>query len=90
MIPAQRRFAGTRLEPIADSLLHTCPEVEELLSYRSIDVSTLKELAKRWNPKVASSAPVKAGGHRALDDINESLIELRHYRSTFTISAPNK
>jgi oligoribonuclease len=58
-------------------------EVENFLHYRCIDVSTLKELARRWNPKVATSAPGKKGAHRALDDIRESIAELRHYRETF-------
>jgi oligoribonuclease len=59
------------------------PEIEEFLHYRSIDVSTIKELARRWNPNVTKSAPAKAEGHRAMDDIRESLDELRHYRDTF-------
>lgn len=58
------------------------PEVEEFLHYRSIDVSTVKELCRRWYPDDFKNAPRKAGGHRALDDIRESIEELRHYRST--------
>jgi oligoribonuclease len=56
------------------------PEIEEYLHYRSVDVSTIKELARRWYPKVTSGAPRKAGSHRALDDIKESVAELRYYR----------
>ena len=56
------------------------PEIEEYLHYRSVDVSTIKELAKRWNPKVLGGAPRKAEAHRALDDIRESVNELRYYR----------
>ncbi|MXW98172.1 MAG: oligoribonuclease [Acidimicrobiaceae bacterium] len=56
------------------------PEIENFLHYRSIDVSTVKELARRWQPSVYEGAPAKAGGHRALDDITESLEELRWYR----------
>ncbi|MDE0608020.1 MAG: oligoribonuclease [Acidimicrobiaceae bacterium] len=56
-------------------------EIEEFLHYRSVDVSTVKELARRWNPEVLESAPKKATGHRAMDDIRESLEELRHYRA---------
>lgn len=56
------------------------PEIEAHLHYRSVDVSTIKELAKRWFPEVAANAPKKARGHRALDDIRESLDELRYYR----------
>jgi oligoribonuclease len=54
--------------------------VDEFLHYRSIDVSTVKELARRWYPDAYAAAPKKAGGHRALDDIRESLAELQHYR----------
>jgi oligoribonuclease len=60
------------------------PKLETYLHYRLIDVSTLKELARRWLPEVLDSAPAKRNTHRALDDIRESLEELRHYRATFT------
>lgn len=56
-------------------------DIEEHLHYRSVDVSTLKELLRRWNPAALENAPQKAGGHRALDDIRESIAELRHYRT---------
>lgn len=56
------------------------PEIEDFLHYRSVDVSTLKELARRWYPAVLESAPQKETSHRALDDIRESLSELRFYR----------
>ena len=72
-IGTDRRFLATYL-----------PEIENFLHYRSIDVSTLKELARRWNPDVVTNAPAKAGGHRAMDDIKESLAELRYYREAFT------
>jgi hypothetical protein len=52
------------------------PDIEEFLHYRSVDVSTLKELAKRWNPAILRSAPRKNEGHRALDDLRESVEEL--------------
>ena len=58
------------------------PEIEEYLHYRSIDVSTIKELARRWYHHAYNHAPKKAGGHRALDDIRESVAELRYYRET--------
>ncbi|MBV8161700.1 MAG: oligoribonuclease [Acidimicrobiia bacterium] len=58
------------------------PEIEQYLHYRSVDVSTIKELCRRWYPGVLTKAPDKAGGHRALDDIRESVEELRYYRST--------
>lgn len=56
------------------------PEIEEYLHYRSVDVSTLKELTRRWYPDVLKSVPHKATSHRALDDIRESIAELRFYR----------
>lgn len=56
------------------------PEIEAFLHYRSVDVSTIKELARRWYPAAVADAPKKAGGHRALDDIRESVAELRYYR----------
>jgi oligoribonuclease len=56
------------------------PEIEDHLHYRSIDVSTIKELARRWYPQANAGAPKKAGSHRALDDIKESVAELAYYR----------
>lgn len=55
------------------------PELEDFFLYRNLDVSTLKELAKRWSPDVAKSV-VKSGAHLALDDTRDSIDELRHYR----------
>jgi oligoribonuclease len=63
------------------------PEIEDHLHYRSVDVSTVKELIKRWNPKLLDGAPRKSEGHRALDDIRESLDELRYYRDAFCVVA---
>ena len=57
------------------------PEIEQALNYRSVDVSTIKELCRRWYPEVYSGAPKKDSAHRALDDIRESIAELRYYRS---------
>jgi oligoribonuclease len=56
------------------------PEIEEYLHYRSVDVSTIKELVKRWYPALNGSRPRKTGTHRALDDIRESIAELTFYR----------
>ena len=58
------------------------PEIEQHLHYRSVDVTSVKELAKRWYPDAAASAPKKGAAHRALDDIRESIEELRHFRAT--------
>lgn len=64
------------------------PEIENYLHYRSVDVSTIKELSRRWYPDTLNEAPRKAVAHRALDDIRESIEELRHYRET-VFRAPN-
>ena len=70
-IGTDRRFLATQLT-----------EIEEYLHYRSIDVSTIKELSRRWYPEALSGAPSKSGGHRAMDDIKESVAELRYWRTT--------
>jgi oligoribonuclease len=57
------------------------PEIEEYLHYRSIDVSSVKELVKRWYPEVAEQRTKGQGAHRALDDIRESVRELQYYRA---------
>jgi oligoribonuclease len=65
------------------------PEIEDYLHYRSVDVSTLKELARRWYPEALASQDRKATSHRALDDIRESIDELRFYRERlFVDTAP--
>ena len=56
------------------------PAIEDHLHYRSVDVSTVKELAKRWYPQVDNGRPFKTGAHRALDDIRDSVRELQYYR----------
>ena len=58
------------------------PEIDEFLHYRSVDVSSVKELTRRWYPETYKKLPRKGGGHRALDDIRESVAELRYYRET--------
>jgi oligoribonuclease len=58
------------------------PEIENYLHYRSIDVSSVKELVKRWYPTVDAGRPSKTGNHRALDDIRDSIRELAYYRAT--------
>jgi oligoribonuclease len=58
------------------------PELEAFFHYRNLDVSTIKELARRWRPDVLDGYQ-KKGAHLALDDIRESIAELRHYRATF-------
>ena len=68
-IGTDRRFLATYL-----------PAVDDHLHYRSIDVSTVKELCRRWYPVQFKAVPQKATSHRALDDIRESIAELRYYR----------
>jgi oligoribonuclease len=70
-IGTDRRFLAAQL-----------PEVEAYLHYRSIDVSTVKELVRRWYPAAFANTPRKAGTHRALGDIMESVKELQYYRET--------
>jgi len=64
------------------------PDLMSLLHYRVIDVSTLKELARRWYPQAYLNKPAKHGGHRALADIIESADELRYYRDMFFVPTP--
>jgi oligoribonuclease len=66
------------------------PELEEFLHYRSVDVSSLKELCRRWYPAVYKKRPGKAEQHRALDDIRESIEELRYYRDTMLRERPEQ
>ena len=73
-------LAGNSVHADRMFLRRHMPEVEGHLHYRNVDVSTVKELAKRWRPDVVEQAPEKEGGHRALADIRESIVELRHYR----------
>jgi oligoribonuclease len=61
------------------------PEIDQYLHYRSIDVSSFKELCRRWYPDVYRNRPGKKEAHRALDDIRESVAELRYYRSTILV-----
>jgi oligoribonuclease len=58
------------------------PGLESFLHYRNVDVSTIKELARRWSPEVVAAMPDKTTSHRAMDDIRESIAELVHYRTT--------
>lgn len=64
------------------------PDLDEHLHYRMIDVSSIKELAKRWYPRVYQSQPEKGLAHRALADIRESITELRYYRATLFVDQP--
>ena len=63
-------------------LFRHMPELEEFFHYRNLDVSSVKELARRWRPEVLDGV-VKQGSHLAMDDIRDSINELKHYRDTF-------
>ena len=75
-------LCGNSIATDRSFLVRHLPEVDAWFHYRSIDVSTVKELCRRWYPHVYEAAPTKAGHHRALDDIRESVAELAYYRST--------
>lgn len=64
------------------------PNLDKHLHYRNIDVSSIKELTRRWYPRVYFQLPKKEGGHRALADILESIQELRYYRETVMVPTP--
>ncbi len=64
------------------------PQLDQHLHYRNIDVSSIKELTRRWYPRVYFQLPKKEGGHRALADILESIQELRYYRQTVMVPVP--
>ena len=66
------------------------PTFERHVHYRSVDVSSIKELVRRWYPRVYYQAPAKAGNHRALADVQESIEELRYYReAVFAVAWPD-
>lgn len=72
-------LAGNSVHADKVFLCKEMPSVVDHLHYRIVDVSTVKELSKRWYPQIAKGV-VKKGGHRALDDIVESIEELKYYR----------
>lgn len=84
--PAETPLCGSTISFDRGFLARWLPDIDTMLHYRSIDVSTVKELARRWAPAVKDSAPAKRKAHRALDDITESIDELRHYRNSGFIS----
>lgn len=83
-VPLCGNSIGTDRRFLAEHL----PDLERFFHYRSIDVSTIKELCRRWYPEALSAAPTKKGGHRAMDDIKESLQELRYYRKAIFRDRP--
>ena len=82
-IPAKTTpMCGNTIHQDRRFMVRYMPRLEAYFHYRNLDVSTLKELAKRWNPPVAKGV-VKRGSHQALDDILESIEEMRYYRENF-------
>lgn len=83
-----QKHIGAKVAPLAGNSIHQdrlfvtkyMPALTAHLHYRNVDVSTLKELVKRWSPVVYDARPSKRGSHRALGDIRESIEELRYYR----------
>lgn len=80
--PGKAPLCGNSIGQDRRFLVKYMPELEGHLHYRNIDVSTVKELALRWKPQVVSMVE-KKGNHRAIDDIRESIEELRYYRKHF-------
>ena len=86
--PGKAPLAGNSVGTDKTFLDRDMPELVAYLHYRVIDVSSIKELARRWYPRVYFNAPAKHGGHRALADILESIDELRYYRAALMPPAP--
>ncbi len=89
-VPEARRapLCGNSIATDRGFLARDMPELEGHLHYRIIDVSSIKELARRWYPRAYYNAPAKHGSHRALADIQESIEELRYYRAAIFVPDP--
>jgi oligoribonuclease len=86
--PGKAPLAGNTVGTDRMFLSRDMRKLESYLHYRIVDVSSIKELARRWYPKVYFAAPKKTGNHRALADIRESIEELRYYRATVFVPPP--
>jgi len=86
--PGKAPLAGNSVGTDRGFLARDMPELDQHLHYRIIDVSSVKELARRWFPRAYFASPPKAGGHRALADILESISELRYYRQAVFVPPP--
>ena len=82
------QLAGNSVGTDRGFLARDMPELEQHLHYRIVDVSSIKELARRWYPRVYFNAPKKTGNHRALGDIRDSIAELRYYREAIFVPQP--
>jgi oligoribonuclease len=89
-VPESRRvpLCGNSIATDRSFLARDMPELDAFLHYRMIDVSSVKELARRWYPRAYFASPEKRGGHRALADIQESIRELRYYREVIFVPVP--
>ncbi|HRC40082.1 oligoribonuclease [Nostocoides sp.] len=89
-VPEPRRapLGGNTVATDRGFLARDLPELDAWLHYRIIDVSSIKELSRRWYPRAYINAPEKNGGHRALADIRESIAELRYYREAVFVAPP--
>ncbi|HJE52093.1 MAG TPA: oligoribonuclease [Tessaracoccus flavescens] len=89
-VPVARKapLAGNTIGTDRMFLARDMVELEQWVHYRNVDVSSIKELAKRWFPRVHFQAPAKTGNHRALADIQESIEELRYYREALFVPQP--
>ncbi len=88
--PVERKapLAGNTIGTDRMFLAKYMSQVDQWLHYRNVDVSSIKELSRRWYPRVFFQAPAKDGGHRALADILESIRELRYYREAVFVDEP--
>jgi oligoribonuclease len=86
--PRKAALAGNSVGTDRTFLVRDMPKVESHLHYRNVDVSSIKELVRRWYPRVYYATPAKSGNHRALADITESIAELRYYRQTVFVPQP--
>lgn len=86
--PSQAPLAGNTIGMDRAFLARYMPRVNRHLHYRNVDVSSVKELSRRWFPRIYFNAPVKDGGHRALPDILESIRELDYYRKAAFVGEP--
>lgn len=81
-------LAGNSVSVDRNFIARDMPRLSEYLHYRTVDVSSIKELARRWHPRVYFNAPAKSGNHRALGDIKDSINELKYYREAIFVPAP--
>lgn len=81
VVPGKSPLAGNSVSVDRNFIARDMKQLADYLHYRTIDVSTIKELSRRWYPKAYFAAPAKTGNHRALGDIQDSIEELKYYRS---------